>query len=879
MNRLSSETQLRTGLHRSACPGRAALSLASGSQVRLLGRGVKGLLAALLVASCFVASASHAEPFANQEDSTGASIADLLARLESGSSEARSAAFTSLVDLGPPAALAATGEVDRASMLARRVRALLLVRVGEAESIPRAIEWLSTGEADAEVRRSLLEFLARADLADAYGDERARVLSELAQTDSDPQLIEAAIASLASFRHPGAGRELDRLVDELPEDYRAQAAQALANTAVGRAAILRRVRALSGDEPEPPADVLSYLISAYGWLLADEPTAGEVLSDIAPIVVLSRHVDERVRLAARVGLENLVSRIAQNTDPSRCAVIYDALEEAGWNIRDLEKRRAVLALRFTSQPGQALESAQRVQAWAKSKSGREATRFRFFGHYLEAAALAASGRPDLAEPHLVRALDVVDALSEARVDLLPEESKSSDLRAQEATDYAHLGAMVELMRAVSLLLSGKQSDDLLVLETLKRTHRRLLIAQLTATRLGVDFPCDFDAILEHELGPRRLLYDNPINPDLPRERALEVMHSLGRAVATVARTEMPGFEPFVLEPRAGLPEGALEGLVDPLEDPERFALLLEYQYTLQRRLDTEASKGQGSLREQRQMRIRSQMVGQNLRKAMDELEEGRPRQEAFAYLARERNPSQLALWLARDLRLEGRPVETRELAERMLEDLRESGLIYPALESEIELVVASSYTEEDRPEDAEDTLLGVLDELETLVKQLKKDRATTEENEEHELVQAYDDYIQRTELRLADCLVSLAVNANVRMGAGEKALAYFERAFEINQSDFMRALLACYRARSGRMEEARVQLREVSPAPALYYNMACTFALMGEPNLALEFLQRDFEENQQSRGTRERQKQWAGDDPDLASLRGLERFQELVRIP
>lgn len=833
----------------------------------------------LVVASCFVVSVSDAGPRTPQAGAASVSIPDELARLESESSEARSSAYASLVDLGPAAALAATVDVDRAGLLARRARALLLVRVGEVESIPGAIEWLSAGEADGEVRRSLLEFLARADLADAHGDERARVLGELAQTDSDPQLIEAAITSLASFRHPGAGRELDRLVDELPEDYRAQAAQALANTAVGRAAILRRVRALAGDQLEPPADVLSNLISSYGWLLADEPTAGEVLSDISPIVVLARHVDDRVRLAARVGLENLVSRIAQNIDPSRCAVIYDALEEAGWNIRDLEKRRAVLALRYTSEPGRALESAQRVQAWAKSKSGREALRFRFFGHYLEAVALAASGRPDLSEPHLARALDVVDALSQARVDLLPEEAKSSDLRAKEATDYAHLGAMVELMRAVSLLLSGKQPDDLLVLETLRRAHQRLLIAQLSSTRLGVEFPCDFDAILDHELGPRRLLYDNPINPDLPRERALEVMRSLGRAVATVAPTEMPGFEPLALEPRAGLKEGTLESLVDPLEDPERFALLLEYQRALQRRLDLRASKGEGSLREQRQMLIRAQMIGQNMRKAMDAMEQGQTREEAFAYLARERNPSQLALSLARDLRLEGRPIETRELAERMLDDLRQTGQIYPALESEIELVVASSYTEEDRPEDAEETLLGVLDELETLVKQLKKDRATAEENQEHELVQAYDDYITRMELRLADCLVSLAVNANVRMGAAEKALAYFERAFEINQSDFMRALLACYRARSGRMEEARVQLREVSPAPPLYYNMACTYALMGEPELALEFLQRDFEENQQSRGTRERQKQWASDDPDLASLRGLERFQELVRIP
>ena len=112
--------------------------------------------------------------------------------------------------------------------------------------------------------------------------------------------------------------------------------------------------------------------------------------------------------------------------------------------------------------------------------------------------------------------------------------------------------------------------------------------------------------------------------------------------------------------------------------------------------------------------------------------------------------------------------------------------------------------------------------------------------------------------------------------APERALAYFERAYELDQRDFMQVLLACYRARSGRDDEARAVLRTVRPAPALFYNLACTHAMLGDAELAIDFLQRDFLENHPSTGSLERQKEWARGDPDLASLRGDPRFQRLV---
>jgi tetratricopeptide (TPR) repeat protein len=130
------------------------------------------------------------------------------------------------------------------------------------------------------------------------------------------------------------------------------------------------------------------------------------------------------------------------------------------------------------------------------------------------------------------------------------------------------------------------------------------------------------------------------------------------------------------------------------------------------------------------------------------------------------------------------------------------------------------------------------------------------------------------ELR-GDALLSLAVNANVRMGKPARALEYFERAYELNQSPFMRVLRACYRARSGKADEARTVLRSVTPVPSLYYNIACTHALLGEKSEALEFLERDLAENHPSAGSLAQKREWARKDPDLASLRGEPRFERL----
>ena len=129
----------------------------------------------------------------------------------------------------------------------------------------------------------------------------------------------------------------------------------------------------------------------------------------------------------------------------------------------------------------------------------------------------------------------------------------------------------------------------------------------------------------------------------------------------------------------------------------------------------------------------------------------------------------------------------------------------------------------------------------------------------------------------ASALVSLAVNANVRLKAPERAREYYEQAYALRKDEFMRTLLACYRARSGAETEARALLRTIQPGPGTWYNLACTHALLGDVEEALEFLRAELEQNHATEESRARQMEWAAEDPDLASLRDDPRFRRLVR--
>jgi tetratricopeptide (TPR) repeat protein len=230
-----------------------------------------------------------------------------------------------------------------------------------------------------------------------------------------------------------------------------------------------------------------------------------------------------------------------------------------------------------------------------------------------------------------------------------------------------------------------------------------------------------------------------------------------------------------------------------------------------------------------------------------------------------RAPSLHAMSLARALREEGFPARARELAKAVRADLERTGDLkrFWLVEAEIEMAIGSTWIDDDDPSRAEVEITRAVERLATIEDALRDRGAPARD-------------IAAVRGMRSSALVSLAVNANVKMRDPERALSYFERAFELRQDEFMRVLLACYRARSGRGEEARAILREIHPSPVNLYNVACTWALLGETDLALDCLARNLAETPMSAGAREKQREWARRDPDLAALRGEPRFRDLV---
>ncbi|MFQ5503909.1 MAG: tetratricopeptide repeat protein [Planctomycetota bacterium] len=131
--------------------------------------------------------------------------------------------------------------------------------------------------------------------------------------------------------------------------------------------------------------------------------------------------------------------------------------------------------------------------------------------------------------------------------------------------------------------------------------------------------------------------------------------------------------------------------------------------------------------------------------------------------------------------------------------------------------------------------------------------------------------------RLAAGFVSQAVLNNVVMNRLDEAREHCRKAYALEDSPFNRVLYACYLARDKRSAEALDLLARVDPAPPLYYNLACTYALAGQPDEALHYLSLDLKVNHPTRKRRNRQREWAEKDHDLASLRGRAEFRALVR--
>jgi hypothetical protein len=802
---------------------------------------VKALVVALALAAAALAAPQDDVP-----------VAVLLARLAR-PAEAE-AAWAELVERGEPAALAALQGFEQDDLAGRRARALLLREVGREACIEGALALLD--DPDRQVRREGLLFLARPELRDAKLAERVEALAASARGDAERELRTQALSALGRVDARASAEALTRLVDELPAPERAAAARALAGQSQARETLVARVIASFDPAGAPRArladDALAVLGGApYGQALAELPAGGTAESDLWPFVLGGRHPSEDVREAAQDALERFVLRARFLGDAPRAAAVLARLGGRGLDDDQLLARRARLALEVGGREDEALAAARELAARASAQSGVDALRRRAQAGLLQAAALCAAGRFDEVEPALAGAAEALDRVLALRLDL------RSSARVMVHVDMLERRALVELYGVLAELGRSGEVGRPAVLLRARAAHEYSLRAQLALigqwTRVtpagSYPNPWGLDSLIGDELSPWRLVLGGARAGGLAPERALALQRLLCTALASVAPLELPGFTPVEsVDPAVG----------DPVRDPRRRELLQRllaaYMAAL---LDMAELASEPAQRTQ-------------LARVLAQLEAERARDEGTTWRVhlRQRLPSDAALPLAEELRAEGRVAEARALAEKLQADMAAAGELLRGawgedLEARADVVVGSTWMDEDQPRRAEELYNKALERLEVLEADLRERGFGA-------------GGLELVRLRRADVLVSLAVNANVKLRDVERAVEFFERAYALREDDFMRVLLACYRARAGRAADAREVLRDLPVAPANFYNLACTYTLLGELELGLDYLRRDFAELRTSPGQLERQKTWARGDPDLESLRGDPRFEALV---
>jgi tetratricopeptide (TPR) repeat protein len=814
---------------------------------------------ALLAAGALAPTATLATQPASSaqvEDALAAAVAEL----DAPDSARVRAAWDSLAAAGDVAADACVAGFDTSPLAARRLRAQLLVLNGAARHIAPACAAL-LGDPDPAVRASLCSFLGRLDLSAEELEPRTASLARAAREDAADEVRKTAIGALADLESAAALESVGEIARTAGAPDRVWAAEALPEGSRAWSIVQELVQSgfrARSDGSRTADDVLAAVLPLYGRLLADQPGTSEGTRFCAPMVLALRHPASEVREAGRTAWERLLGRLRELGEAERALRLLANLAEQGVDERLVEYHRARLAFYPGAAPDDAAAAARALHVVHASEDPEESRMWLFRALHLEGMAELGAGRAAEADRLLARAEAVLDGVLALRRDLQDEESRRAHLDALLAR------AVVGVSRLVTGRLVEPPVDRAELIERARAVHESVLEAQLSFARAGLDVHASLDGILDAELSPFRLLFTGLALPGIDGKTELDLENEVGRLLASVAPTELPGFEPY-------------DAPLDPLADPRRKDLLVQILFA---RFD-EYSRQIGR-RQERLLRGQQSIPGclpdpadlfelqilryrrQELRGALDDLDGAGAKQ-----LRELRVPCSLALWLARDLRNEGRTVEARRLATSMREDLEEEGTHHAffwglELSAEIEIAIGSSWTDEGEPQRAEEELLAAVARLEEIEQRLVENGAGPRQ-------------IENVRNLRSTALVSLAVNANVKLGDPERALAYYERAYVLRQDEFMRVLLACYRARSGRAAEARALLREVKPGPQVYYNLACTHALLGERDPALDYLEKELRENHLSPGSLERQKEWARGDPDLAALRDDPRFVALTR--
>lgn len=774
---------------------------------------------------------------------------------------------------GAAAAARALDGFEAADVVGRRLRARVLRTEGGAAEWPRVLALAL--DPDPGVRVEIAHAIGRPDRAGESTEERVDALARLADLDPDADVRAAARAGLATL---GAVEALTDLADRAPRGERGSLLGSLAARPDGRAAAAQR---LSDTDEEL---VGAARLAAEG---ADAATEDAVLARIAAGLA-------RGSTTSVVALDRYARRLVQLGDAARALAALKQFEHPV-----AYELRARLALSRANDPAAALEAAAALASAVpagesvfdsvlrRSRAARyELCARTAIGAADSAADGAAVGEDEAARESVGEPAARVAESDAQRADLDASDAQHPEWRALDArraeldaliarradrggpaaaVEHAALleeCAQIELCHAVQWLARDEAPRAERAVDAAFALHAALLRAQAVATRAEFATDDGLDPLLSSDDSAVDLLLDGePVGVfDVPRQLAIRV--ALGRALRTAAGGEVPGFEPleeFARDARVSLRNELLQSVLraELQRSQDRYA---RASFSVERARTTRPGGASAALRqEELEARILLQGAWEDLAKIDD---------GDSSPLLDVRSASWFAVTTSRRLREAGRGPEAREILSRARADLDASGAAQRWLwgieyVAEIEAATGASFTDDEEPARAEIELLRAVDRLQALEDLLRERGAPPRA-------------LDAVRNQRASALVSLAVNANVRMHEPERALKHFEAAWAIRQDEFSRALLACYRARSGRAAEARAVLATVAPGPGTYYNLACTWALLGDREAALHWLEMELTENHAPGGSLERQQAWARKDPDLESLRGDARFVELV---
>lgn len=740
----------------------------------------------------------------------------------------------------------------------RRAWAEDLLEEPLAEDLARALE--AVASPDLVLRRSVIEYLGAVQLEGEPARTRLAALAARAREEGDPLLRSAALRALAKVGGSDALAELIALLSSAgraERDLIARLTNDLAQASPPAREALNGLVIDSFLEGSTPlsADVLALLLPTYGKHLAERSRDGITARDRAPLVLGRRHSSAAVRRAAERGLEALLNRLRDLERFDEAENLLARFAEEGVASRGLLFLRAVGSLHEGgSSPDDVLAMTRRLDRSAGELTSFAEERWRARGALLEANALIALDRNEEAAASLERSADLYRGLLARRLD------RNGEQGAAWQRDLLVDCALVDFAEAFRLVASGFDGGDPGVLARLRKAHIWLLRADRLSIESDVPGSTGLDLLFAEVTSPYRCVFATQPHKAWPAARALAVQAELGRALASISAREMPGFEPF---------EDLTARMRDPVLDPERKALLNAIAQgrldALQREITALGLRRLKQIEEDPALEQEYMMLSYALRQMSAELRDGPSLAERFFDL---RRPSTFALLFAEFLRREGRDKESLDVAKRLFETLQEKELSQQyawavELAAQAKLSMGGSTSDMGEAAAAERLMQEALELYESLQGFLKERGAA-------QAAKAVDD-------DRAGVLVSMAVNANVKGQDPVRAAEFFERAYELRQDDFMRILLACYRARSGDREEALELIAGVPDSPGAYYNLACTYALLGESQTALEWLERDFRVNRTSAAALEKQKSWAREDPDLGSLRGDPAFELLTK--